>query len=112
MLRNTLSLVAAIGLATVILPSSTSLADPPGDGIMFSCALGGESIVSGFKGNPSYVDFDWGTGSSTIVVRDYDVGGKFGSTIVMDTPATAVNFTYYVVYKQGTTYSALQTACT
>jgi hypothetical protein len=76
---------------------------PPTDGIIGSCAIGGQSVVSGFKGNPDRVDFFWTTaGGLRSDIADFEVGGKFGSVSTQTTPVDEepwVLLTFSVVYK-------------
>ena len=63
---------------------------PPTDGITATCSVGGESVVTGFKGNPTRVDFIWRNATDGFR-SDYaslDVGGKFGTVATTTTPVS------------------------
>ena len=55
--------VFATALAVLAMFAFTAVGSgaPPTGGITASCAIDGESVVSGFKGNPDRVDFFWTT---------------------------------------------------
>jgi hypothetical protein len=61
---------------------------PPTDGIAATCSVDGESVVSGFKGNPTRVDFIWRNETDGFQndVASLDVGGKFGTVATTTTP--------------------------
>jgi hypothetical protein len=63
---------------------------PPTDGVTASCSVGDQSVVSGFKGNPTRVDFIWrnATDGYQSNSADLDVGGKFGNVATATTPAS------------------------
>jgi hypothetical protein len=88
---------------------------PPTDGITATCSVGGESVVSGFKGNPTRVDFIWRNETDGFQndFAAFDVGGKFGAvattttrvwgyeprTEATKTPWTPESLTFSVIYK-------------
>ena len=81
--------VFATALAVLAMFAFTAVGSgaPPTGGITATCAIGGESVVSGFKGNPDRVDFFWTTaGGFTSSFGDSEVGGKFGSVATQPTP--------------------------
>ena len=85
---------------------------PPTGGIAASCAIGDESVVSGFKGNPDRVDFFWRTaGGLESSVADFEVGGKFGSVATQPTPVRGPDeepwstLTYSVVHKETAVFT-------
>jgi hypothetical protein len=81
--------VVAIALAVLAMFAFTAVGSgaPPTGGIHATCTIGGESVVSGFKGNPDRVDFFWSTaGGLMSSFGDSEVGGKFGSVATQTTP--------------------------
>ena len=116
-MTRTVFATALAGLAMFAFTAVGSGA-PPTNGITATCTIGGESVVSGFKGNPDRVDFFWRTASGfeSDDVGDFEVGGKFGSVATQPTPVQGRNpatgesneqwspdtLTYSVLYK-GTT---------
>ena len=115
----TLATVLAATAALVFTAVGSGL--PPTDGITASCSVGGQSVVSGFKGNPTRVDFIWrnatdGHGNNA---SDLDVGGKFGNAATATTPAsgtdpatgatkspwTPESVTVSVIYKDAVAFS-------
>ena len=85
---------------------------PPTGGITATCAIGGESVVSGFKGNPDRVDFFWSVAGEVLdSYGEFDVGGKFGSVATQTTPVRGADqepwstLTYSVVYKETITFT-------
>ena len=103
--------VVAMALAVLAMFAFTAVGwgGPPTGGIIATCAIGGESVVSGFKGNPDRVDFFWRTASGfeSDDVGDFEVGGKFGSVATQTTPVRGpdeepwVSLTFSVVYKES-----------
>lgn len=63
---------------------------PPTDDITATCSVGGESVVSGFKGNPTRVDFIWRNEADGFQndVASLDVGGRFGTVATTTTPVS------------------------
>ena len=63
---------------------------PPTDGITATCSVSGESLVSGFKGNPTRVDFIWRNETDGLQsdFASFDVGGKFGTVATTPTPVS------------------------
>ena len=91
MSRMTFATTLAATIALVFTAISSGL--PPTDGITASCQIGGQSVVSGFKGNPTRVDFIWrnatdGYGNNS---ADLEVGGKFGNVATATTPASGTH---------------------
>ena len=102
--------VFATALAVLAMFAFTAVGSgaPPTGGIAASCAIGDESVVSGFKGNPDRVDFFWRTaGGLESSVADFEVGGKFGSVSTQTTPVRGADeepwvlLTFSVVYKES-----------
>lgn len=87
MSRMTFATTLAAAIAMVFTAVGSGL--PPTDGITASCSIGGQSVVSGFKGNPARVDFIWrSTDGYQSNSADLDVGGKFGNVATATTPAS------------------------
>jgi len=81
--------VFASALAVLAMFAFTAVGSgaPPTGGITATCTIGGESVVSGFKGNPDRVDFFWRSADgSESSFGDSAVGGKFGSVSTQPTP--------------------------
>ena len=85
---------------------------PPTGGIAAACTIGGQSVVSGFKGNPDRVDFFWTTASGFMSsFGDSQVGGKFGSVATQPTPVRGPDeepwstLTYSVVHKETAVFT-------
>lgn len=90
MSRMTIATALAATVAMVLTAVGFGL--PPTDGITASCSIGGQSAVSGFKGNPTRVDFIWShTDGYRNNSADLEVGGKFGNVATATTPATGVD---------------------
>ena len=86
--------VFASALAVLAMFAFTAVGSgaPPTGGITATCTIGGESVVSGFKGNPDEVDFFWSTADGFRAdVGDFEVGGKFGSVSTQTTPVQGRN---------------------
>ena len=107
--------VFATALAVLAMFAFTAVGSgaPPTGGITATCAIGGQSVVGGFKGNPDRVDFFWTTANGfRIDVGDFEVGGKFGSVATQTTPVRGADqepwalLTYSVVYKETITFRA------
>ena len=63
---------------------------PPTDGITATCSVAVSTVVTGFKGNPTRVDFIWRNATDGFR-SDYaslDVGGKFGTVATTTTPVS------------------------
>ena len=106
--------VFATALAVLAMFAFTAVGSgaPPTSGITATCTIGGESVVSGFKGNPDRVDFFWTTaGGFGARVGDFEVGGKFGSVSTQTTPVRGTDeepwstLTFSVVYKETVTFT-------
>ena len=91
-MTRTVFATALAGLAMFAFTAVGSGA-PPTDGIEATCTIDGQSVVSGFKGNPDRVDFFWRTASGfeSDDVGDFEVGGKFGSVATQTTPPRGVD---------------------
>jgi hypothetical protein len=105
------ALAASIGMVFTAVGSGA----PPTDGITATCRVGGESVVSGFKGNPTRVDFIWRNETDGFQndFASLDVGGKFGTVATTTTPVwgyeprtaetktpwTPESLTFSVIYK-------------
>ena len=91
MSRMTFATTLAATIAMVFTAVSSGL--PPTDGVTVSCNVGGQSVVSGFKGNPTRVDFIWRneTDGYQNNSADLDVGGKFGNVATATTPASGTD---------------------
>ncbi len=75
----------AVIIATVFTTAGLSI--PPTDGITATCSVGGESVVTGFKGNPTRVDFIWRSADGYQAdSAALDVGGKYGKAASQATP--------------------------
>ena len=86
--------VVATALAVLAMFAFTAVGSgaPPTDGIIATCTIGGESVVSGFKGNPDSVDFFWRSADGfESSFGDSAVGGKFGSVATEPTPVQGRN---------------------
>ena len=101
--------VFATALAVLAMFAFTAVGSgaPPTGGITATCTIGGQSVVSGFKGNPDRVDFFWtATDGVSDTFGDFDVGGKFGSVATQTTPVRGADqepwstLTFSVVYKE------------
>ena len=88
MSRTVFATALAASIAMVF--TAVGFGTPPTDGITVTCSVGGESVVSGFKGNPTRVDFIWrnGTDGFRNDVASLDVGGKFGTEATATTPVS------------------------
>lgn len=109
MLRGLLVTVAAV--TAVAIPAATATAAPPATNIVATCSSNSPytSTVSGFKGNPSYVQFIWtlSDGTQAQGPDDQNVGGKYGDTATEQPadilPGTPALLTYTIVYKHSST---------
>jgi hypothetical protein len=106
-------------LATVF--TAVGSAAPPTSGITATCTVGGQSVVSGFKGNPDRVDFFWNnqTDGFTNDFAYFDVGGKFGTVATQATPVVGFDpqtgilkdpwvpdsLTFSVIYKETVAFT-------
>ena len=86
--------VVATALAVLAMFAFTAVGSgaPPTGEITASCTIGGESVVSGFKGNPGRIDFFWSSADGlSSSFGDSEVGGKFGSVATQPTPVRGEN---------------------
>jgi hypothetical protein len=121
-LRGIVATVSVGVLAALVLATAASSAGPPTSGITAGCTVGGLTVVSGFKGNPSRIDVDWSSTTDDYSNRFADplVGGKYGHEWSFPTPTegfgpspyytrnpdwTPDTFDYSVYYKGVVAYS-------
>jgi hypothetical protein len=82
--------VTALAASIAMVFTTVGFGTPPTDGITATCSVGGESVVSGFKGNPTRVDFIWRNETDGFQddFASFDVGGKFGTVATTTTPVS------------------------
>ncbi len=86
--------VTALAVLAMFAFTAVGWGGPPTGGIIATCAIGGESVVSGFKGNPDRVDFFWTSADGfRSSFGDSAVGGKFGSVATQPTPTRGSDLT-------------------
>ena len=86
-MSRTVFATAVAGMLALVFTAVGS-GGPPTGGVTATCAIGGQSVVTGFKGNPSRVDFFWSTRADGVRndVGVSEVGGKFGAVAAHATP--------------------------
>ena len=115
-MSRTVFATAVAGMLALVFTAVGS-GGPPTTGVTATCAIGGQSVVTGFKGNPSRVDFFWSNRTDGFVnnVGLFDIGGKFGTVATQATPTTGFlpgsttphtpwspdTLTYSVLYKEA-----------
>ena len=80
----------ALAASFAMVFTAVGFGTPPTDGITATCSVGGESVVSGFKGNPTRVDFIWRNETDGFQndLASFNVGGKFGTVATTTTPVS------------------------
>jgi hypothetical protein len=125
-MSRTVFATAVAGMLALVFTAVGS-GGPPTGGVTASCAGGGQSVVTGFKGNPSRVDFFWTSRADSFVndVGVSQVGGKFGAVATQATPTVGFlpgsatlhapwspdTLTYSVLYKEAVAVTGT-VACT
>lgn len=88
-MSRTVFATAVAGMLALVFTAVGS-GGPPTGGVTATCAIGGQSVVTGFKGNPSRIDFFWISRTDPFVndVGVSEVGGRFGTVVAQATPTT------------------------